>query len=375
MIWRFMKVLHCYRTFFPESQGGLEQAIFEMASNSEGSEVLTLADLPYKANFESVPVRASRRWFSLASCCVGPGLITTLFKKQADLLHLHFPWPFGDIAYLCAGRRRPLVVTYHSDIVRQRFLGAFYTPLMRWFLGKADRIVATSPEYLASSPVLQKYAHKVEVIPLGISESSYPAVAPPTLVELSDQYGRDFMLFVGALRYYKGLEYLVRASVSLPFPVLIAGKGPEEERLKRLALEVGADNVLFLGHVTDEEKLGLLKLCRAVVFPSHLRSEAFGVSLLEGLMVGKPLISTAICTGTSYVNIDQKTGHVVPPADVGALRCAMQDLWENPGKSDAWGKAARARYERLFTARKMARAYDDLYRRVLGERSVEKAVN
>ncbi|QKX18099.1 glycosyltransferase [Microbulbifer sp. YPW1] len=370
-----MKVLHCYRTFFPESQGGLEQAVFEMASNSEGAEVLTLADRPYEAEFERVPVRASRRWFSLASCCVGPGLIGVLIKKQADILHLHFPWPFGDLVYLLAGRRRPLVVTYHSDIVRQRLLGVFYTPLMRWFLGKADRVVATSPDYLASSPVLQQYAQKVEVIPLGISEENYPAVPDSILAGLSEKYGRDFMLFVGALRYYKGLEYLIKASVNLPFPVLIVGKGPEEEKLKQLASEVGAHNVQFLGHVSNEEKLGLLNLCRAVVFPSHLRSEAFGVTLLEGLMAGKPLISTAIGTGTSYVNVDGETGHVVPPADVDALRGAMQDLWGNPDKAQLWGRAARARYEHCFTGEKMARAYDDLYRRVLEERSGQKVVS
>mgnify|MGYP000412781149 FL=1 len=344
-----------------------------MASNSERAEVLTLADRPYEASFEGVPVKAARRWFSVASCCVGPGLVKGLFKKQADLLHLHFPWPFGDVVYLLAGRRRPLIVTYHSDIVRQQLLGVFYAPLMRWFLSKADRIVATSPDYLASSPVLQEYVGKVEIIPLGISEASYPVLGEVTSKELCERYGSGFMLFVGALRYYKGLDYLIRASVSLPFPVLIAGKGPEEERLKHLAAEIGADNVQFLGHVTDEEKLGLLNFCRAVVFPSHLRSEAFGVTLLEGLMAGKPLISTAIGTGTSYVNVDGETGHVVPPTDVDSLRTAMLDLWENRERAESWGRAARERYEANFTGQKMAKAYEELYHRVLEERSINKA--
>lgn len=364
-----MRVLHCYRTFFPESQGGLEQAILEIARNIPRSEVLTLSATPGQGSVNGIPVSARRRWMSIASCCMGPGLLSELFKKQADILHLHFPWPFGDLAYLLSGRGRPLVVTYHSDIVRQKGLESLYAPLMHRFLGRADRIVATSPEYLASSAVLSRYAEKVEVIPLGISERSYPEPAADTLSELRDQYGSDFMLFVGALRYYKGLEFLIRAAPGLPFPILIAGKGPEEKRLRKLADSLDAQNVRFLGHVDEEQKVALLQLCGGVVFPSHLRSEAFGVTLLEGMMAGKPLISCDIGTGTSFVNVDAVTGHVVPPGDPEALRAAMIDFWQNPRKAQALGVAARKRFETLFTAEKMATAYSDLYRRVLAEKS------
>lgn len=364
-----MKVLHCYRTFYPETQGGLEQAIIEMARHTADSEVLTLSSAPGEVSVSGIPVKAERRWLSVASCCMGPGLVLQLYKKQADILHLHFPWPFGDLSYLLGGRRRPLIVTYHSDIVRQRALGAIYGPLMRLFLNRADRIVATSPDYLASSPVLRAYAQKVEVIPLGISETGYPRPTDNTIGCLRERFGEGFMLFIGALRYYKGLEYLLHAAKGLPFPILIAGKGPEEKRLKDLAETLGSENVYFLGHVDDEEKMALLGLCRAIVFPSHLRSEAFGVTLLEGMMAAKPLISCDIGTGTSFVNLDGITGHVIPPADVQALRAAMMDLWDDRKKAESWGHAARARYEEIFTGQKMAEAYQDLYRRILDERT------
>ena len=368
-----MKVLHCYRTFYPETQGGLEQAIFEMARHTVDSEVLTLSCSPGEVSVSGIPVKAERRWLSVASCCMGPGLVSELYKKQADVLHLHYPWPFGDLSYLLGGRRRPLIVTYHSDIVRQRALGAVYGPLMRLFLDRADRIVATSPDYLASSPVLREYSEKVEVIPLGVSESSYPKPSAESIEILHERFGKGFMLFVGALRYYKGLEFLVRAARGLPFPILIAGKGPEEKRLKELADSLAVTNVHFLGHVDDLEKMALLSLCRAVVFPSHLRSEAFGVTLLEGMMAGKPLISCSIGTGTSFVNLDGETGHVISPADVNALQLAMLDLWEDQQKATAWGRAARARYESMFTGQKMAEAYHDLYRRILAERAAKEA--
>ncbi|WP_226661982.1 glycosyltransferase [Microbulbifer aggregans] len=365
-----VKVVQCYRTFFPESQGGLEQVVFEIARGAE-SDVLTLTDGgESQGEHGGVCYRSARRWFSIASCCVGPGLFKLLYKKAADVLHFHFPWPFGDLVYLLSGRSRPLVVTYHSDIVRQRFLGALYRPLMNRFLSRADRIVATSQNYLVSSPVLAAYRDKVKVIPLGISEQGYPEPTDAELAATELRFGRDFMLFVGVLRYYKGLDYLIRAAAGQPYRLVIAGKGPELGRLRALAEELGAENVVFAGFVSDEEKVALLKLCRAVVFPSHLRSEAFGVTLIEGLMCGKPLISCEIGTGTSYVNQDGETGHVVSPASPDALRWAMDNLWGDHALADRMGRAGRLRYEALFTGEHMAAAYQKLYREVLRERGV-----
>jgi rhamnosyl/mannosyltransferase len=150
--------------------------------------------------------------------------------------------------------------------------------------------------------------------------------------------------------------------------VVIAGKGPEAGRLKALADELGANNIVFAGFVSDEEKMALMKLCRAVVFPSHLRSEAFGVTLIEGSMCSKPLISCEIGTGTSFVNLDGETGHVIPPADSAALREAMDDLWSDPLKAECMGRAGRKRYKKLFTGEQMAAAYRRLYQKVLEER-------
>lgn len=101
-----MRVLHCYRTFYPETQGGVEQAIFEMACHTVGSEVLTLSNKPGIFSVGDIQVKAESRWLSIASCCMGPAIVPSLYKEKADILHLHFPWPFGDLCYLLGGRRR-----------------------------------------------------------------------------------------------------------------------------------------------------------------------------------------------------------------------------------------------------------------------------
>jgi rhamnosyl/mannosyltransferase len=170
------------------------------------------------------------------------------------------------------------------------------------------------------------------------------------------------------LRYYKGLHILLQAAQGTGYPVVIVGAGPIECELKAEAAQLGLTNVHFLGYVSEADKAALLAACYAVVFPSHLRSEAFGVSLLEGAMYGKPMISSEIGTGTTYVNIGGETGLVVPPADSGALRQAMLHLWEHPDQAAEMGQRAHVRYLSHFTADKMCESYADLYRRLFDSR-------
>jgi rhamnosyl/mannosyltransferase len=261
-----------------------------------------------------------------------------------------------------AGVRKPSLVTYHSDIVRQKHLLRLYQPLKHRFLQSVDTIVATSPNYLASSAVLDRYRDKTRVITYGLDRGTYPRPEPERLARWRAKAGPRFFLFVGVLRYYKGLHILLDAVAGTEYPVVIVGAGPIEQELKAHAARLGLTNVMFVGAVDDLDKVALLELCYAVAFPSHLRSEAFGISLLEGAMFGKPMISSEIGTGTTYINIDQETGLVVPPSDPAAFREAMRTLWDNPELARAMGARAEARYHQLFTSEQMATGYTELYR-------------
>jgi rhamnosyl/mannosyltransferase len=264
--------------------------------------------------------------------------------------------------------KKPTVVTYHSDIIRQKRLLKLYRPLKWKFLGDVSRIVATSPNYLATSDVLAKYKHKVSVIPSGLDKATYPVPSPDKLTYWRERLGPKFFLFVGVIRYYKGLHILMEAAQGTDYPIVIVGAGPIEKELKAQALQLGLRNIHFLGRLPDEDKVAMLTLCYGVLFPSHLRSEAFGISLLEGAMYGKPMISSEIGTGTTYVNIGGETGLVVPPADSGALRQAMLHLWEHPDQAAEMGQRAYARYLSHFTADKMCKSYADLYQRLVENR-------
>ncbi|MDD4929073.1 MAG: glycosyltransferase family 4 protein [Gallionella sp.] len=363
------KVLHFFKTYYPDSFGGIEQAIFQMCQGTARygytSEVLTLSADAHEAPiaFSGHMVHQARLDLQLASTGFSFSAFRkfSILAKEADIIHFHFPWPFMDLVHFATRHGKPTVVTYHSDIIRQKTLLQFYRPLMNQFLASADRIVATSPNYLATSPVLNLYRDKIVEITYGLDKSAYPIPAPDLLEHWRSKVGGRFFLFVGMLRYYKGLHILLDALQGADYPVVIVGSGPVETELKNHAIRLGLNNVHFLGQLPDEDKVALLTLCCGVVFPSHLRSEAFGLSLLEGAMYGKPMISSEIGTGTTYINIADETGLVVPPSDPVALRQAMRYLWEHPAEAAAMGKRAEERYWQYFTAEQMAKSYADLY--------------
>ncbi len=364
-----MRILQFYRTSFPDTMGGIEQVINQIARGANKLGVQT--DVLSLTRDRAAPVleidgyhaHRSRLDLQIAST----GFSVSVFKhfaqlaKQADVIHYHFPWPFMDLVHFAVRANKPALVTYHSDIIRQKYLLKLYRPLKRSFLGSVDRIVATSPNYLATSEVLKRFSDKLTVIPIGLDKTSYPQPSSERINFWSRKLGSRFFLFVGVLRYYKGLHYLLAAAQGTDYPIVIVGTGPVEQELKAQAAHLGLCNIHFLGSLYDEDKVALLKLCYGVVFPSHLRSEAFGISLLEGAMFGKPMISCEIGTGTTYINIGGETGLVIPPADPPALRQAMRYLWEHPEQAIDMGRRAEQRYREFFTAEQMVRSYVDLY--------------
>ena len=340
-----MKVLHFYRTYYPDSFGGVEQVIRQMVTGSTRlgieAEVLTLTrdKAQLEIEFEGHAVHRAPLNLEIASTGFSWSALTR-FKQlaaQADIIHYHFPWPFMDMAHFACQIEKPSVVTYHSDIVRQKYLFKLYQPLQNQFLQSVDRIVATSPNYLETSPTLAKFKEKTEIITYGLAKDIYPEPDQTCVQQWQTRFPQPFFLFVGMLRYYKGLHVLLDAVSGTNIPVVILGDGPVEAELKQQAQRLGLHHVHFLGALPEQDKVALIRQCYALVFPSHLRSEAFGITLLEAAMFGKPMISCEIGTGTSYVNQHQQTGLVTAPSDPHALRLAMQKLLAHPTEAAQMG--------------------------------------
>lgn len=372
-----IKVLNVYRTYYPDPPGGLQEAIKQIclstARFSVENKVFTLStnNSPKVVHRREATVIRSKSWGAPASCDIGG--VSSIFNfrkvvKHSDIIQYHFPWPFADVLHWLTRPQKPTIITYHSDIVRQRKMGNLYSPLMLKFLGAMDAIIATSPAYADTSEVLThpSVRDRVEVIPLGIDEAQYHYDQDQSVFKrLNVNRYEPYFLFLGVHRYYKGLDYLIEAAKGLNAKVIIAGSGPEEEKLKVAALQAGLHNVCFTGYVTHAEKVALMKNCLSFVLPSHLRSEAFGMVLVEAAMMSKPMISCELGTGTSYVNKDQETGFVIPSKDASKLRNAMEALLEDEPLTLSMGEQARKRYQMLFSGEAMGKAYLKLYQKLL----------
>lgn len=375
-----MKVLHIYRTYFPDPPGGLQEAIrqISMSTCQYGAEsrIFALSPDPTPREIpmpEGVVTRA-KSWAAPASCDLGRWDAVQLFKQQAnwaDVLHFHFPWPFADILHLLVRSNKPAVMTYHSDVVRQRALGYLYGPLMRRTLRSMSAVVATSARYANTSKILTDAVDRrhLKVIPLGLIDYADGPSLASSAIEYLDRLAlppRPYVLALGVLRYYKGLHTLIEAAPLIDSTIVIAGSGPEAKRLHALAAKVGASNVVFADQVSHEEKVTLLKGCKALVLPSHLRSEAFGMVLVEAAMFGKPMVCCEVGSGTSYVNQDGVTGFVVQPESPSDLADAVNRLIKDDSLALRMGHAARKRYESLFSGPALGFAYAKLYEEVLG---------
>jgi len=368
-----LQALQVYRTYFPDPPGGLQEAIRQIAYSTSNfgvrSTIFTLSPNPYPnvlSRPEAEVIRA-RSWAAPASCDLGGIAAFRQFARaceESDVVHYNFPWPFEDVLHAIVQPRIPAIMTYHSDVVRQKLLGAIYAPLMWRTLKSMRFIVASSPAYARTSPVLShpSIRDKVRVIPFGIAEDSYSNKSDIGIFDrIKINHAEPFFLFIGVLRYYKGLHTLVQAARRVGAKIVIAGSGPEESKLKQLAHQADARNVIFAGQISDAEKVALLQSCRALVLPSHLRSEAFGMVLVEASMFGRPMVTCEIGTGTSFVNAHEESGIVVPPEKPDMLAQAMIQLLNDSALAEKLGLAARARYERLFSGAALGKAYADLY--------------
>ena len=367
------RVLHVVRVYLPDQKGGTMEVIRQICLTTSRmgitSRVFAPSPDPDPAmiDIDGTTVVRAKLNFEIASCgfCL-TGLRE--FRRQvdwADIVHYHSPWPFEDVMHFVCKVNKPTLLTYHADVTRQKTLLKFYAPLMNRFLDSVDRIVTTSEIYRETSSHLKPRANQVGVIPLGLDPATYPEPSAEVIEAQRAIHGEGFFFFVGMLRYYKGLHILLDACKDQKFRVVISGKGPMESQLKAQAKRLGLDNVAFTGPITDEVKVALLRLCKAVVFPSHLRAEAFGVTLLEGAMQGKPMVTAEVGSGTSYVNIHGETGLVVPPDDSAALANALEQLEQDPDLVEKLGQGALSRFNRLFTAEIMGSAYFEEYRRLL----------
>jgi len=378
-----MDILHLYKDY-PPVLGGIENHVRGLAEAQvqRGHQVTVLVTSLDRHTSErsenGVRVIRAARLAHVASTPLSLSFPRLLRRQQPDIAHLHFPYPVGEVSHWLLGRARRSVLSYHSDVVRQALILRCYTPLLRRVLRRVDRIIAATPQYRDSSPFLQPHRDKCVLVPYGIDLHRFREADATLVTAICQRYGSTvsaepgpLLLFVGRLRYYKGLPYLIRAMAQVPASLLVVGTGPMERRWRQLAAATGvADRVHFLGEVEDEVLPAYYHAADLFVLPASQRSEAFGIVMVEAMACGTPLISTELGTGTSYVNRHGETGLVVPPRDPEALAAAINELLADGERRQAMGRAARARAETQFSLPVMVERVLTVYEEALGQHPI-----
>lgn len=345
-----MRILHIYKDYYP-ILGGIENHLrwLARAQAGRGHDVTVLVTNPAGLETtvteeEGVRVIRAARLATVASTPLSVSLPWQVGRQHPDIVHLQFPYPVGEVSNLLFGRGRGTVISYQSDVVRQAGILRLYDPLLRMVLRRADRILASSPPYIQSSSYLRPLADHCTVVPLGVDVARFAQTRPEAVAGLRARYPGPLLLFVGRLRYYKGLSYLLDAMRQVDATLLIAGTGPEAANLMVHAEQSGvAGRVHFLGDVGDSELPAYYQAADLFVLPSSHRSEAFGIVLLEAMAAGAPLITTELGTGTSWINQHGRTGLVVPPRDAGALAQAINQVLADPVLRRSMAAAAQER--------------------------------
>jgi glycosyltransferase involved in cell wall biosynthesis len=364
-----LDILHLYKDYYP-ILGGIENHIKMLAEAqaAAGHTVRVLVTNPGRLArrevLHGVQIERVPRLATVASTPLTLSFFPALARARADITHLHFPYPVGEISQFLAGRR-PFVITYHSDVIRasqQVFLRG-YTPLMKHVLDRAARILVTSEAYARTSPILQSMGNRCALAPLGVDPVPFQAAAPwqPRPLEAPVT-----ALFVGRHRYYKGVADLIRALPHTTVNLLVGGDGPLRQEWQALAAELGLQRrVCFLGDIADQDLPGVYASADMFVLPANLRSEAFGTVLLEAMAAGLPCIATELGTGTSYVVQHGVSGLVTPPNDPLALAGAINQLAADRQLRHHMGAAGQARVMAEFTREHMVEKVMQIYTTVI----------
>lgn len=386
-----MKVLHIIKLYYPWI-GGVEKVAQEMVEGIKREiDVRVLCcqqrgrgSREYIGGVMVAKAGSLGTFLSMPLSFVFPFLFRAEVRR-ADILHFHFPFPLADVVYLLFAKRKnkKIVVTWHSDIWRQKRILFFYKPLLRKFLQIADVILPTSQNVLDNSPFLKEFARKCRVMPLFIDTEYWKSLPAREVifskldlriesendrVEFSDGLLNDkkVVLFVGRLVYYKGVEYLIEAMRGIDAVLLIVGNGVLEKELKEKVRVAGLEkNILFIQNLSDQELKWCYQHANIFVFPSVEKTEAFGLVQLEAMFFGIPVINTSLPTGVPSVSLHNETGLTVPPRDSNALHNAIQKLLSDESLARVMGESGKRRAEEVFGKKKAIADLLRLYRELL----------
>lgn len=303
--------------------------------------------------------------FKASGTMIAPGMVSWLRKHagEYDIIDIHHPDPMAGLALRLSRFKGKVVMHWHSDIIGKGIFHFLYKPVQSWLIRRADRIVGTSPVYVAESKELEDFQERTCFIPIGIDPMLPEEVSESKLKDRFD--GKKLVFSLGRLIPYKGYQYLVRAAASLPdnYHVVIGGAGPLKDSLQAEIERLGLEGIVSLaGYIAEEDLPSWFSAADVFVLPSVTKNEAFGIVQVEAMSVGTPVVATRIPgSGVSWVNEDGVSGLNVEPENAEALAKAIIAVTRDETVWRTFGEDAKARFEAMFKKEMMINKTIELY--------------
>ncbi len=361
--------------FYPPFHGGMETVLKDLCrglSNLSNNKVTVLCAEHSKKASSKIDQKVSViRLKSLAVLFSQPLMPKYYFElrkllKSTDVVHLHAPHPLAEICLTLANPKCPIIITHHSDVIRQKFLAPLHTFLVSFLYRRADAIVVPTTNHVNTSKILGRFAHKCRCIPFALNTNS---LTPPDKFRVSSNAEKPYFLFVGRLVGYKGVDVLLNAftKVNESFNLKIIGTGPLKDELKVLTRNLNLeDRVEFLGRVDSNEDFSRYYAeSTALVLPSVSSNENFGMVQLEAMYYSKPIVATNLQSGVPAVAEPGVSSLLAEPGDPSSLSKSMNELANDENKVLKMGMAARLRYEKLYQLDTFINEHQKLYNELL----------
>lgn len=367
--------------YYPPHVGGIEFHARDLAEGlvKAGHEVRMVVSNSgpdyVEETINGVSVARLPRLFEKASTPVvrNFGHVLGAEARQSEIMHFHFPYPWGEFEWIRQPESKtvPYVVTYHTDIVRQKVALAAYKPFMQTFLNRARLIMASSSQLIEYSEILSSRKSQCRQVNFGLPVEyiAHNAAAIAHAAQIKARFGqRKIVLFVGRLVYYKGVDVLVNAMPDVDAEFVVIGKGPLRDDMVKRASELGVENRLtFVDFATDEELIAWYHAADVLALPSVLPSEAFGLVQIEAHAAGTPTVSTLLKSGVPYANLDGITGRSVAVGSAPALAQGLNEILLNDELRARLGATAKHRALTEFTIDAMVRKVEAVYLEAVSE--------
>lgn len=288
-------------------------------------------------------------------------------EKPFDVLHLHFPNPLAHLASMLFPANVKRVITWHSDIVRQKRLLAMYLPFLQRVTRQADALVAATQAHYSSSNQIPADIpeRKRRVIPFGLDFASLDLTPHTTMLsaKLKAQAKHKPVIFaLGRHVYYKGFDVLIEAMQHIDAQLILGGDGPLRQSLQDQTEKSGTGNkVTFTGSIPEADLAAYFHACDLFCLPSVEQSEAFGLVQLEAMACAKPVICTQLNNGVNVLNVHGETGFAVPVRDSKALAERINQLINDPALRLQLGEQARSRALNVYSLPAMTASHIRLY--------------